>query len=1332
MQKALHELQAQAGPPDAQTKNLFLNKDSPLIPQNGSTQPGANRLDNMLKFYGIVPSDPRTPAQVQAAIEALENARSEMALGLGNPSSHTDALLHDSHDAAISALVSEVQAKYQQSLLSYLTQGMSASALEKAQRSPATLLELIAKSPKAQALIQALLKKLGGSGVALEGLISSAVKIQLLIKAITMSLDPARPGKPGYVAGFHLASSEHANKHYADIDAQFREHLVAANNLSPAEAHLAAYMFRPQFPADFSVRDIPAELHYQGTAAWVNFKHGVTLAEAIEPGSSRKMSFQELVDLPGKFAEQATTSEQWALIAATRIPAMLEWAVVQGIIAQKDEYLQADIDTAAAAFDEHVNGIVEATGQLAVDAPMRKNYFERMEKGTSRTEFLSLISPFFALYRHLSGEKIKPSDLTYEYPVYDEDRFKSEFDKYLANAKSGYDKVLRSLLSQLPIQDRIAIEQGEVTVYALRVKPDSDNETEAEKKAARTRPAFVIKATHNGQTHYYEINPIKGIIRRRDDLKPIMEAYDPADKGYGKDFISIEHTDNGVPSEELVVRNSRTGRLAFKQQWDAYKTGKGPRPKSFSIVVPQQLVHFPATGRSDNASVPNTLNSERSAAIAKTVTGDLFYVDEDKLLEWAKSDPDRESSAHSNDEGFWDRIKGVGQFFVPFWSGIEDLINGHIKPGIISLLVDGLFTFAGPAGKFAAGSARVIANTGKLSVRALLPKFAPLVKKLGASVVSNLNPLDPLMPSFNLPGGKRLKLHTAGIDQIQAGIAQFRRSSPVKLPGRGRYEVTAKIPLTSRTLPEGATIRVPEGISRDQVRVLHRRNHTDVVVGDDVFRYDPGQPGSLTKLGGPDDHGGALEGFAVTCGVDGRRSKRDLNDLCYTKAIEPGGTPVFQDAQALDHRRLLPGTGSGNGPRTVVHERRLYRVDEAGQQELLPVATNGPVTYKSQTTGTVVNEPDFGYDDFGVPRSLNNDTVVVKMDAISEMSRDQRVVRGHKVDYNGRQYVVVEGDTGVHYYAELNGSGPLDFHRLSHQDPVSRHFIESHDQYRDFHGYAAQNSPNNPLVVLPTMDTLVKKIVADEPMAPAEIDHLTKVLHGLSPEKKREVLMSVYVSGNNPGKVVVAAKPVRLEPINPPADFAQWSPSDQNQLYAEGGRKAVDDQFQATGIRSANQQMPAQPGERFRGEAAGETVGWLYTRIGAPNYSEIVLKTGAGNCDQMAKVAVDTINASGGHARIAQVPGHTFGIVGGPLGQPKTKGFREPEWADAWIVDPWAGITCRAADYPAQFKARMQEWSREGRRILISDGNTPPTFVWSDPMAPQWIGTTVGVEAQVF
>ena len=78
---------------------------------------------------------------------------------------------------------------------------------------------------------------------------------------------------------------------------------------------------------------------------------------------------------------------------------------------------------------------------------------------------------------------------------------------------------------------------------------------------------------------------------------------------------------------------------------------------------------------------------------------------------------------------------------------------------------------------------------------------------------------------------------------------------------------------------------VPEGLSADQTFLIKRATHTDVVVGDDVYRYDPAQPDALTKMG-PTEHAEPLEDFEAVCAPVGRRVKRNIDSLCYTKMIE--------------------------------------------------------------------------------------------------------------------------------------------------------------------------------------------------------------------------------------------------------------------------------------------------------------------------------------------------------------------------------------------------------------------------------------------------------------
>lgn len=613
-------------------------------------------------------------------------------------------------------------------------------------------------------------------------------------------------------------------------------------------------------------------------------------------------------------------------------------------------------------------------------------------------------------------------------------------------------------------------------------------------------------------------------------------------------------------------------------------------------------------------------------------------------------------------------------------------------------------------------------GVGKL-VFGVLNATLPVVARGAGARTASETPTEPLEP---LPKTEPETPATSATGRTPR-LQKTNVSSGQHAPANG----TGTFPLKREVGPNGKSVLVPEGIWGEQPQILRREKYTDVVVGEKVYRYDPAKPDALIEVGSA-SNSERLEGFELNCGAPGVRVRRDLNGLCYTKWIEPNGTPAYQDAQALEHRRLVPSPEINGQPRTVVHDHRLFRVDPNAGDQLVQAPGHSPVTYRSNVSGSVINEPDFGFDKLGRPRSINNDTVVVQLDQISDLSNDQRTLRGIVTHYNGKNFVVVEGDTGVFYLAELTGNKRLDFQRITaNNHPLSKQMIELHDHYKDIHGYNANVTPNNDIVVLPGLDDLVKNIAADNHLSPAEAQHLKNVISGLSDEKQRELLLNIRAWGKKVN-VPTALKPIALEPLNTPQTFNTLSPAEKNEFFARKSREVIDRQFDATGIRSANQRIPNNLADDARKFSADEIVAWLYTRTAAPNYSETILRVGAGNCDQMAHVAVDTINLSGGEARIAQVKGHTFAVVGGPKGGQITAGFKGPDWADAWVVDPWAGITCPASDYRAQFEQRMREWSANGREILINDGGTPRQWFWSDPMNPLWINPTTRGDAQVF
>ncbi len=613
-------------------------------------------------------------------------------------------------------------------------------------------------------------------------------------------------------------------------------------------------------------------------------------------------------------------------------------------------------------------------------------------------------------------------------------------------------------------------------------------------------------------------------------------------------------------------------------------------------------------------------------------------------------------------------------------------------------------------------------GVGKLVFGVLNATLPVVARGLGAHTASETPP-EPIEPLAGAEPHTPATPKSARAPRIQEPHMSNSQSTPAN--------VTSTFPLKHEIGPNGQSVLVPEGIRGENPQVLRREKYTDVVVADKVYRYDPAKPDVLTELGST-GNSEPLEGFELKCGASGGRARRDTNGLCYTKWIEPGGTPVYQDAQALEHRRLVPSPEINGQPRSVIHDHRLFKVDPNAGDQLIEVPGQSPIIYRNNVSGSIIDEPDFGFDEVGLPRSINNDTVVVQLDQISDISNDQRTVRGYRTHYNGKDFVIVEGDTGVFYFAELTGDKRLNFDRITaNNNPFSSRMIKLHDQYKDMHGYGANGTPNNDIVVLPGMDDLLKDIAAENHLSLAETQKLKNVLSELSDEKQRELLLNIRAWGKKIN-VPTALKPIALEPLDTPKTFNTLSPVKKNEFLAKTSREAIDRQFDATGIRSYNQRVPNDLADDARKFRADEIVTWLYTRTAAPNYSETILRVGGGNCDQMAHVAVDTINLSGGEARMAALKGHAFAVVGGPKGEQITSGFKGPEWADAWVVDPWAGISCPASDYRAQFEQRMKEWSASGKEIMINDGATPPQWFWTDPMNPSWINATTQGDAVVF
>lgn len=454
-----------------------------------------------------------------------------------------------------------------------------------------------------------------------------------------------------------------------------------------------------------SITPASSETHTEqskSSMSWVNYQHGVNLAEAVEPGSSKRMTRNELMAYPAKLMSEAVTAEQTLLIAGTRVGPALEWAVANGILVQNAQYSQKDIDTALSALDQQMEQMEKAINSLTAPHPMRKNYYTHSETYTAHDI-------------ESKSEQYKK----YPVAVYDEKKFEDDFKSDLKDKKSAYSSVIAQVLSTLPSEDRNILNKGQVNVYGL---------TPAGPGTEPERGVFLLEVINNGKKIYYQVNTLLGTASRRDDYQSVFS---------GAGVIGKKRLPDGTEASEFTAwyrPNIQEPKYRPKvDRPDGQPVNNEPFHSSLYVVKPMGMLPKPDVNEHEQTA-PNTLNSKRFNGIGDIVADKLFYANEEALLEQAKDDPDRVTAQEVKDRAyvkkFDERRKDIGQFlkgFVPFWHGIEAFIAGRPLEGIAQMLID-VLSFVAPVGKVVNGVVKYATRVFK----SVLPKFAKVSKQFAS------------------------------------------------------------------------------------------------------------------------------------------------------------------------------------------------------------------------------------------------------------------------------------------------------------------------------------------------------------------------------------------------------------------------------------------------------------------------------------------------------------------------------------------------------------------------------------------------------------------------
>jgi hypothetical protein len=297
-------------------------------------------------------------------------------------------------------------------------------------------------------------------------------------------------------------------------------------------------------------------------------------------------------------------------------------------------------------------------------------------------------------------------------------------------------------LAELPLDDQVALMDGDVRVYGLhelvQLKASSPHLT----LGPLARFGFVIQTRYQRQLRTFEVLPNTLQIIKRADLPLFDHRYHRLD-------------------------TSMKGRFDFQ----AHSTGRSPIPSPQSKVelalqfgFLQPGLQHPVDSRIDQGEIQR---EQRLEHIARQTSASLMYGCDEELMVYAKEQTRYERPHNSLD--FLELLKAG---FVPFWGSVEDVIEGvktgsalKIFLGVLGIAFDVLAIIV-PGVKAINQIARIALLTANRSLRSSLIQATRVASTFLLRSGKDLIPVLSLVDLSKLAGrgalaGARGALHLA-------------------------------------------------------------------------------------------------------------------------------------------------------------------------------------------------------------------------------------------------------------------------------------------------------------------------------------------------------------------------------------------------------------------------------------------------------------------------------------------------------------------------------------------------------------------------------------------
>jgi hypothetical protein len=825
------------------------------------------RLDSplaaRLRPLGLQPAADRPG--VQRCVAELCNSLNTLALHALRNSLSLDELLHPSEYPVLLAAARRHTGGAFPSLLESLGEGLlERMPTDFRQGYPLLASLAILEAEPAQALALDLLTALDWYGQYPEQSAAAPVTCQLLLKTLALDLDPE-----ANLRRFDFSLAPLRGLSFTAIRRAVDDHVRDARPRDAAQARpLIACLLSAHLPVEFQVPDVPGELAWRRSNSWVHFSQGVSLAEAIEPGSAVRLGFVALCGYASALQRQPG-AELPLLLASSLAQAIGQWGIGNGLTSATTLMAldDADIQRLFAVFIEEEQQLASASEQLAQRPPERlamarealaergvdpaERFYEvngypiwegfwRLQLPAGNARFTTALSAVAAgragglqpawtpAYRQGHDGAYYPPLMA---PFEDIDSlFETRFGTWRQASQAAAATVIEALLHDLPTEQRQPLEHGAVSLLLLRRFEVSAWELafalggllyrELVDRAAPLQGhcAFMLRATYQGRDFFYEVFPYLGLIRLRDEITE-LPLYDPQ------------------------ARVDRNARWRLPLDAEAYFAPAAPRAVESGTVMLEQL-----GAPFDAARKPF---SELARWLARRAAREILFLHAERLRWQCRGQTSFDQPSP------W---VFAAQLLVPFWKPLQDWREGIARGDRSSLrwaalgLVADAAALLQPAVKLIGLGARAAGVGMRLGLHASLPSLRLLANQSLLSVAETFNPAGLVLVLVAAPRwvGQQAR-------RLARALRQARRRPPVKprsaqplhrLPGEAFV----------RGSPQQRVKRLEDG----QAAIVQRAP------------TDPGQPASHFLL---DSYSGQPAGRALARIDDkGRLSRRHLGD----------------------------------------------------------------------------------------------------------------------------------------------------------------------------------------------------------------------------------------------------------------------------------------------------------------------------------------------------------------------------------------------------------------------------------------------------------------------